>query len=188
MGPQESSHEEVSKTGAKDDLAQKRSTLVKTTSSYLNNKPHTVWKPKHRVSLEKVDLQKRREQLLNRVWATHLVLREQSEGDTLRRSNSTPKARRPLSQAAENATTKGNGGDSTIRSKITLPIHNKVSQYARAILKSEASDEESTPNWATSESPGICMASVEEPVSRWFPQTAGPGFGQVSQATTTARQ
>ena len=136
--------ENLSGTAVDKDLSQRRHTLVNKSSGYLNDQPHTVWKPEHRVSINKADLEKRREQLMNRVWATQLILSEENEAGKTQRSHSTPTTRKLPAEKA----TAGKGiaaGDIPVAS--SLPIHQKVSQY----LRSEgSSDDESSPNWAKS--------------------------------------
>ena len=150
--PQEVS-EQTSKT--ESYLSQKRQTLVKKGSSYLDDQPHTVWKPEHKTSQEKLGLQERRDRLNDRVWATRQVLREQRE--EIQRSNSTPMTRGPQSKPAGNVTAECSGESVTKALASSLPVHPMALQFA----KLEEKDEESVPNWAKSKTPSSKLQWID---------------------------
>ena len=98
---------------------------------------HCVWKPEHRASVksvDKADILKRREQLLNRVWATQQVLRLQSEEDN-QQLHGTPTRQ---GKARETFTVKR-----VIKepSTMSLPFYDMVSQYATSRSTPDCGDD-----------------------------------------------
>ena len=139
----------------------KRYMLEKKSSSYLDDQPHTVWKRESKRSLERVTLQERRNRLINRVWATQQVLREQSEGG-LQRSQSTITSRKRRNRPTA---TEGSADSSAVPGAVDSPIHQMVSQYAAAMSRSELGH--GYPMWAK----GMAVASCDS-----CPQLSGQHF------------
>ena len=104
-----------------------RDNLPHASTSLDDGQRHSVWKPEHRASVksvDKADIPKRREQLLNRVWATQQVLKLQSEEDNQQLQS-------PIFQEGKSSFTgPAVKGAMKIPSITSLPFCDMVSQYA----------------------------------------------------------
>ena len=113
---------------------------------------HSVWKPEHRASVKSVDraanILKRRERLLNRVWATQQVLRLQSEEDNQQLHGTPTQARETFTVIKE-------------PSMMSLPFYDMVSQYATSCSTPDCGDDSRGLSIATQAKPDALQSLWE---------------------------